>query len=103
MDYLPIFFNVKGKKCLVVGGGDVALRKSSLLVQAGAVVTVVAPELHKDFAGLAGIRHIPERFKPSHLDEYLLVIAATDEMDTNEAVSREAKLRNMPVNVVDNP
>ncbi|HEY6096175.1 MAG TPA: siroheme synthase CysG [Gallionellaceae bacterium] len=102
MDYLPIFFNVKGKKCLIVGGGDVALRKASLLVQAGAAVTVVSPDLHDGFAEL-NVQHIAARFAPAHLDGYLLVIAATDEMDTNELVSREAKARNMPVNVVDNP
>ncbi len=103
MDYLPIFLNVKGKNCLVVGGGEVALRKSRLLVQAGALVTIVAPELDPAFAGLAGIQHIPERFKHGHLDGSLLVIAATNDDDTNETVSREAKLRNIPVNVVDNP
>lgn len=103
MDYLPIFLNIKGKKCLVVGGGDVSLRKSSMLVQAGALVTVVSPELDKRFADLAGIQHIPERFKPEYLNGHVLVIAATNEVETNEAVSREAKLRNMPVNVVDNP
>lgn len=103
MDYLPIFLNVKGKKCLVVGGGDVSLRKATMLAQAGALVTIVSPEISKGFADLPGIQHIQERFKPSHLDGYLLVIAATDEADTNEAVSREAKLRDMPVNVVDNP
>lgn len=103
MDYLPIFLNVKGKKCLVVGGGDVSLRKASMLVEAGAQVTVVSPVLDQGFARLAGIQHLSERFKPSHLEGYLLVIAATDEADTNEAVSREAKARNLPVNVVDNP
>jgi len=103
MDYLPIFLNVKGKKCLVVGGGDVSFRKASILVQAGAAVTIVSPEIDAAFAGLAGITHIPERFKPSHLDGYLLVIAATDEEATNELVSKEAKQRNIPVNVVDNP
>lgn len=103
MDYLPIFLNVKGKKCLVVGGGDVSLRKATMLVQAGALVTIVSPEINEGFADLPGIHHVQERFKSSHLDGYLLVIAATDEADTNEAVSREAKLRDMPVNVVDNP
>lgn len=102
MDYLPIFFNVKGKKCLVVGGGAVALRKASLLVQAGAAVTVVSPDLHAGFGGL-GVQHIAARFAPIHLEGNLLVIAATDEMETNKLVSSEARLRNMPVNVVDNP
>ena len=103
MDYLPIFLNVKGKPCLVVGGGEVSFRKTSMLVQAGAQVTIVSPELAAAFASLAGITHIAERFKASHLDGHLLAIAATDEEATNQAVSKEAKLRNIPVNVVDNP
>ncbi len=103
MDYLPIFLNVKGKQCLVVGGGEVSLRKTSLLLQAGAFVTIVSPELSPAYADLKGITHLAERFKPSHLDGHLLAIAATDEETTNQEVSKEAKLRNIPVNVVDNP
>jgi uroporphyrin-III C-methyltransferase / precorrin-2 dehydrogenase / sirohydrochlorin ferrochelatase len=103
MNYLPIFLDVKGKNCLVVGGGEVAFRKTSFLLQAGALVTIVSPEIATTFANLAGVIHIAERFNVSHLQGHLLVIAATDEEATNEAVSREAKLRNIPVNVVDNP
>jgi uroporphyrin-III C-methyltransferase / precorrin-2 dehydrogenase / sirohydrochlorin ferrochelatase len=103
MNYLPIFLDVKGKKCLVVGGGEVSFRKTSFLLQAGALVTIVSPEIDASFADLAGVTHIADRFKASHLDGHLLVIAATDEEATNVDVSKEAKLRNMPVNVVDNP
>ena len=103
MDYLPIFLDVKGKKCLVIGGGEVSLRKTSLLVQAGALVTIVSPEINPALCGLAGTTHIAERYKASHLDHHILVIAATDEEETNSAVSKDAKQRNIPVNVVDNP
>lgn len=103
MDYLPIFLDVKGKKCLVIGGGEVSLRKTSLLVQAGAHVTIVSPELSTALSGLEGTTHIAERYKTSHLDDHVLVVAATDEEETNRAVSRDAKQRNIPVNVVDNP
>ncbi len=103
MDYLPIFLDVKGKKCLVVGGGDVSFRKTSLLVQAGALVTVVSPEIAPDFASLAGVTHIADRYNASYLAGHTLVIAATDEQETNELVSKEAKQQNIPVNVVDSP
>ena len=103
MDYLPIFLNVKGKRCLVVGGGEVSFRKTSLLLQAGAQVTIVSPVLASSFANLAGVTHIAARFNATHLEGHLLVIAATDEEASNATVSREAKLRNIPVNVVDNP
>lgn len=103
MDYLPIFLDVKGKKCLVVGGGEVSFRKATFLQQAGALVTIVSPTLNPAFTNLSGITHIAERFKATHLDGHFLVIAATNEASVNESVSREAKLRNIPVNVVDNP
>jgi uroporphyrin-III C-methyltransferase/precorrin-2 dehydrogenase/sirohydrochlorin ferrochelatase len=103
MDFLPIFLNLKGKKCLIVGGGDVAVRKASVLLQAGATVRIVAPILTKTFELPIGSEHIAERFQSSHLDGMALAIAATDDAAVNEQVSREAKQRNIPVNVVDNP
>ena len=103
MDFLPVFLNLKGKKCLVVGGGEVAVRKASVLLQAGAVVKIVAPELNKSFELPPGSVHIAERFQPAHLDGMMLATAATDDAAVNEQVSREAKQRNIPVNVVDNP
>ena len=103
MDYLPIFLDVKGKKCLVIGGGEVSFRKTSLLLQAGALVTLVAPELSAKFNGVTGITHLAERFKPEHLENQILVVAATDDEATNLSVSVEANKRNIPVNVVDSP
>lgn len=103
MNYLPIFLNLKGKKCLVVGGGEVSFRKASVLARSGAVVKVVSPALCKSFATLPEIEYVPERFAVSHLDGVSLVIAATNETATNEEISREAQKRNLPVNVVDNP
>lgn len=103
MDYLPIFLNVKGKKCLVVGGGGVSFRKTEFLLNAGALVTIVSPDLSSAFTNLSGITHIGERFRAAHLDGHFLAIAATNDESVNESVSREAKLRNIPVNVVDSP
>jgi uroporphyrin-III C-methyltransferase/precorrin-2 dehydrogenase/sirohydrochlorin ferrochelatase len=103
MDFLPIFLNVKGKQCLVVGGGEVAHRKASVLVEAGAKVTVVAPALEDTFASLPGIKYIAERFQTIHLDGAVLVIAATNNSSVNRQVSQQAQMRNIPVNVVDDP
>ncbi len=103
MDYLPIFLNVKGKSCLVVGGGEVSVRKASLMVQAGARVTVVSPELHPAYADMQNISHIAERYQVKHIEGHMLVVAATDDEAVNQAVSQDAKARNLPVNVVDNP
>ena len=68
MDFLPIFLNVKDKLCLVVGGGEVAHRKASVLADAGAIVKVVAPELSDAFTSMPGIEYVAERFQPAHLD-----------------------------------
>lgn len=102
MDFFPIFLNLKGKNCLVVGGGEVAVRKVSILVQSGAKVTVVSPGICDELKKLE-ILHVPGRFSDSHLDGMMLAIAATDDREVNAAVSGAAKERNIPVNVVDNP
>jgi len=103
MDLLPVFMDVRSKLCLVVGGGEVAHRKASVLLAAGAAVKAVAPEFSAAFAGLPGVECIAERFQPSHLDGAVLVIAATDDGAVNQEVSQQARARNIPVNVVDNP
>ncbi|HUW26192.1 MAG TPA: siroheme synthase CysG [Gallionella sp.] len=103
MDFLPIFMRVKGRLCLVVGGGDVAQRKASVLLDAGATVKVVALEFSEAFTGLHGIECVAERFQPDHLDGVALVIAAADDSVVNREISRQAHACNIPVNVVDNP
>lgn len=103
MDFLPIFLKLNARRCLIVGGGDVALRKASLLAQAGAQLTVVAPELHAEFARLPAVEHRARRFEPADLDGMTLVIAATDDAAVNQQVSAEAGLHALPVNVVDQP
>jgi len=103
MNFLPIFLNIKNQRCLVVGGGDVAARKASVLLQAGAKLRIVAPQLNEAFNLPPGNEYLAERFQTAHLDGMTLVIAATDDAAVNELVSREAKQRNIPVNVVDKP
>lgn len=105
MDYLPIFYRIKQRACLVVGGGAVAARKVSLLRKAGADVVVVAPRLCDELAQLESegkILHRERDYMPSDLDDCVLVIAATDQREVNERVSADAKSRLLPVNVVDN-
>ena len=106
MDYLPIFIDVRGRPCLVVGGGDVALRKVELLHAAGAEVHVVAPELCAELALLARRARLPiarRRYASRDLRGAALVIAATDDMQVNARVAAEARARGVPVNVVDQP
>jgi uroporphyrin-III C-methyltransferase/precorrin-2 dehydrogenase/sirohydrochlorin ferrochelatase len=103
MDFLPVFLNVRGRLCLVVGGGEVAHRKASVLLDAGATVRAVAPEFSGEFTELAGIECVTGRFQTEHMEGAVLVIAATDDNAVNQEVSQQAHARNIPVNVVDNP
>ena len=107
MDYLPIFMNLRGQRCLVVGGGAVAARKASLLLKAGAQVRVVAPRLTAVIQALESaiteVELIRVPFNPRHLDGCALVVAATDRQAVNRRVHALAVARGMPVNVVDQP
>jgi len=103
MDYLPIFADVRGRLCLVVGGGEVARRKAGVLLEAGARVRVVAPEIVPALAEQQRVETIVARFEVQHLDGVALVIAATNDRGVNRQVSEMARARNIPVNVVDDP
>ena len=106
MQNLPIFVNVRGQTCLVVGGGEVAFRKAVLLNRAGARLRVVAPYICAEMEALvlAGEGELVKReFEISDLDDAFLVVAGTDVESVNCCVSEEAKKRGMLVNVVDAP
>ncbi len=105
MRFLPIFMNIRGRPCLVVGGGQIAARKVYLLHRAGGVVTVVSPELCdelKRWAKAGDIRYLAKAFAPNDLEGAKIVIAATNQQDVNAQVAKEADARGIPVNVVDN-
>lgn len=103
MDFLPIFANVRNKLCLVVGGGEVAKRKAGVLLEAGAKVRVVAPDIAAELSNDVRVMPIVARFEAVHLDDVMLVIAATNDRKVNQQVSELAQARNIPVNVVDDP
>ncbi|MEW9902395.1 siroheme synthase CysG [Pseudomonas putida] len=106
MDFLPLFHKLQGGRVLVVGGGEIALRKARLLADAGAALRVVAPEVDGQLAALAreGGGEVRVRgYQPGDLDGCRLVIAATDDSVLNAQVSADAQARSLPVNVVDAP
>ncbi len=106
MQALPIFINITQRLCVVIGGGEVALRKVSLLLRANASVKLFAPEICSQLQALVDaekITYIPAHFEPQHIHMACLVIAATDDDAVNCAVSVAAKAQNIPVNVVDAP
>jgi uroporphyrin-III C-methyltransferase/precorrin-2 dehydrogenase/sirohydrochlorin ferrochelatase len=106
VNYFPVFFDLKGQRVLVVGGGEVALRKVSLLQRTGALITLIAPdiadELHERSAAAGGALTLLARsFEPGDLDGARLVIVATSERLINRWVAELADARHIPVNVVD--
>ncbi|MFQ2668295.1 siroheme synthase CysG [Aeromonas caviae] len=106
MDYLPIFCRLDNKPVLLIGGGEVAERKARLLLDAGAQLTVVAPELDPELAELAAngsIEWLAGEFAPQQLAGKWLVVAATDRREVNALVYQSANQARIFANVVDDP
>lgn len=106
MNYLPLFHNLRGSRVLVVGGGEIALRKSRLLADAGALLRVVAPEIEaqlRELVTASGGECRVRGYAETDLDGCGLIIAATDDETLNAQVSADAHRRCVPVNVVDAP
>ena len=102
--YYPMFADLNGRSCLVVGGGMVAQRKVTALLRHGARVTVVSPRLTARLAASARrgrIRHLARRFRPADARGAWLVYAATDDLMINRTVYRSAQRRRLFANVVD--
>ncbi|MGQ7958141.1 siroheme synthase CysG [Pseudomonas sp. SP16.1] len=104
MQFLPLFHKLQGRVVLVVGGGEVALRKARLLSDAGGQLRVVAPEVRGELCELAGEGGVHLRgYETVDLQGVALVIAATDDEPLNARISAEAQALGIPVNVVDAP
>lgn len=103
---LPVMLRVAGKKCVVVGGGEVAAQKVKQLLECGASIVVVSPNLCSDLAELAEqkrIQWLPMKYEPSILDGAFLAFACTDDMEVNQQVSADCEARKIWCNVVDVP
>ena len=106
MKYYPVFWDITGKKCVVVGGGEVAARKVERLLDCGAEVCIVSPELVPELAAMEKdrrIEHIPDEYAIEYLKGATLIIGATDDEKTNAAISGDARAKGIPVNIVDDP
>jgi len=115
MDYLPLFHNLKGRNVLVVGGGEIALRKVRLVQQASALITIVAKDFCPDLLamdaddkthGCNGLYLVTGAYEHQHMlgvDSVVLVIAATNDPELNRLVAEQAQEANILVNVVDDP
>ncbi|WP_339338356.1 siroheme synthase CysG [uncultured Oceanicoccus sp.] len=106
MDFLPLYFQLQGKPCVMVGGGTIALRKAILLQKSGAIINIVArkvlPELRQLAESTEGTIRIGD-YSVADIEGMFLVVAATDDEALNKQVSDDAHQRQLPVNVVDSP
>lgn len=102
--YYPVSLNVKGRQCVVVGGGQVAYRKVVTLLECGALVTVISPEFCPELSSLATegkIRIIVRDYREGDLKGVFVAIAATDDSGINRQVAIEARKESALANVVD--
>ncbi len=102
--YYPLFLRLDGKKCVVVGGGQVALRKIDMLLEFGGSVDVVSPQVCPEVARLhesGRIRLSRRSYQHGDLRQATVAVAATSDSATNQAVVAEAHRRGVLVNVVD--
>jgi len=106
MNTFPLFFKLEDRKVLIVGGGEVALRKADLLSRAGACITILAPDIsHELQALLTDSKHefIYENYNKTYMSGARVIIAATDDETLNHQIHADATELNIPVNVVDTP
>ena len=106
MNTFPLFFKLEGRKVLIVGGGEVALRKADLLSRAGACITILAPDIsHEIRELLSDNKHelIEKNYHKSYMSGARVIIAATDDETLNHEIHADATELNIPVNVVDTP
>ena len=104
--YYPIYADLRGRRCVIIGGGPVAHRKATTLLRHGAQVTVISPLLTPRLATRAragAVRHIARTFRASDLRGAWLAYACTDDQRVNERVARAAREARLFANVVDQP
>ncbi|MBI5789156.1 MAG: bifunctional precorrin-2 dehydrogenase/sirohydrochlorin ferrochelatase [Candidatus Schekmanbacteria bacterium] len=104
--YYPVYLNLNGKKCLVVGGGVVAERKVLTLLDCGANVKLISPALTPRLGELAGQRrfeYVSRTYQPGDSAGSFLVVGATDNRKLHEQITAEAESHNILVNIVDVP
>lgn len=106
MSYYPIFLDLTGRRCIVIGGGPVAERKIEGLFAAGAEITVVSPEISEGLRRLLAqrsIKHLPRKYETGDLAGYRLAFVATGDRATAAAVFSEGHAAGIWVNCADVP
>ena len=105
MNYLPLFVDTSGKKCLVVGGGNVASRKLIPILKSDMDVNLVAPEINEDICELAeNYKNLileKRKFEKKDIDNQFLIVATTNDTNINSLIAKLAKKKNILVNMAE--
>jgi siroheme synthase-like protein len=104
--FYPVYLNLEGKRVVVIGGGEVAERKAESLLDAGASVTVISPDVTPRLASLATAKRIElkrRRYVRGDCAGAALILSATDDPEVSRAVWEEARAAEIPVNTADQP
>ena len=104
--YYPVMLDIKEKNCLVIGGGQVALRKITSLLSYSAKVHVISDELCeelKNYYQEGKINWIQKKFEPGDIKNAVLVFAATDSKEVKQNIAKEARANDILVNIADSP
>lgn len=100
MDYLPLFHKMQGRSVLLVGGGEMALRKARLLLDTGATLRVIAPCVSDELQALVAAKQgqcLLREYQDTDMHDCCLVLATTDQSEVNAAISVQAKAQGIPV------
>lgn len=106
MAMFPMFVDLNGRDCLIIGAGEVALRKIEQLIKFTPILTVVAPSIHEEIRRLANeyaITLLEREYRIEDIDDKYLVIGALDEIGEQEKIYHACNERRIPVNCVDSP
>jgi siroheme synthase-like protein len=102
--YYPIYLDIEDRSVVIIGGGNVCARKAETMMGYGARVTVVSPAFTDEIEGWAAEGRLAirrKRYEADDLDGAHIVIASTDQTETNEQIAADCRARRIPVNVVD--
>ena len=102
--YYPVFIDVQDRLCIVIGGGNIGEEKVRKLLECGAKVVVISPEVNDGVQKLADgekVEWLKRQYRPGDLADAFIAIAATDDNSVNQLVAKEARGRNVLLNVVD--
>lgn len=106
MNYYPIFLDLRGRPCLVVGGGQIATRKVEGLLKSGAMLTVISPKVNEaiqEWRSQGKLRHLPRCYRSGDLRGFFIAYAATGIVEVDQQMAAEAGVERVLLNVVDLP